>query len=98
MLRPAAVKLVKVTLVVAVLFVALLATVVEAQSIAELSHEPATFDQQSVSVVGKVANVVTRYGDTPYTRAIALKPEPFRAVTRGRVLGWRLAEAKRLLC
>ncbi len=57
----------KYRLVPTVLFLALLPAVVFAHTIAELSKAPATFDQQPVSVVGKVANLVTRYGDTPYT-------------------------------
>jgi len=58
---------VKYRLVPTVLFLALLPAVVFAHTIAEISQAPATFDQQPVSVVGKVANLVTRYGDTPYT-------------------------------
>src|SRR5438093_3926391 len=51
----------------AVLFLVLLPAVVSAHTIAEVVQTPAAFDQQVVSAVGKVANVVTRYGDTPYT-------------------------------
>ena len=51
----------------AALFLVLLPAVVSAHTIAEVVKTPAAFDQQVVSVVGKVANVVTRYGDTPYT-------------------------------
>jgi hypothetical protein len=47
--------------------VTLLPAVACAHTVAELSKDPASFDQQPVSVVGKVANLVTRYGDTPYT-------------------------------
>jgi hypothetical protein len=49
------------------LFITLLPIVAFAHTVAELSKDPAAFDQQPVSVVGKVANLVTRYGDTPYT-------------------------------
>jgi len=58
---------VKYRLIPTLLFVTLLPIVVFAHTVAELSKDPATFDQQPVSVVGKVANLVTRYGDTPYT-------------------------------
>jgi hypothetical protein len=50
-----------------VLLLALLPALAVAHTIAELSQALATFDQQPVSVVGKVANLVTRYGDTLYT-------------------------------
>jgi len=40
---------------------------VSAHTVAELTKTPASFDQQPVTVVGQIANVVTRYGDTPYT-------------------------------
>jgi hypothetical protein len=50
-----------------VLFLALLPAVVFAYTIAEISKAPDSFDQQTVSVVGEVANLVTRYGDSPYT-------------------------------
>jgi hypothetical protein len=36
-------------------------------TIAELTETPAAFSQQSVTVVGTVANVVTRYGEKPYS-------------------------------
>jgi hypothetical protein len=35
--------------------------------VTELTKTPSAFDQKSVTVVGEVANVVTRYGDKPYT-------------------------------
>jgi hypothetical protein len=38
-----------------------------AHTVAELIKAPASFDQQPVTVVGEIANVVTRYGDKPYT-------------------------------
>ena len=38
-----------------------------AHTVAELTKTPVSFDQQPVTVVGEVANVVTRYGDKPYT-------------------------------
>jgi hypothetical protein len=38
-----------------------------ALTVTELTQTPASFDQKSVTVVGEVANVVTRYGDKPYT-------------------------------
>lgn len=38
-----------------------------AHTVAELIKAPATFDQQPVTVIGEIANVVTRYGDKPYT-------------------------------
>lgn len=38
-----------------------------AHTVAELTKAPATFDQQPVTVIGEIANVVTRYGDKPYT-------------------------------
>src|SRR5262245_28138693 len=38
-----------------------------AQSIAEVLKSPTDFEQKQVSIVGEVANVVTRYGDNPYT-------------------------------
>jgi hypothetical protein len=50
-----------------VLLLALLPALAVAHTIAELSQALATFDQQPVSVVGKVTNLVTRYGDTLYT-------------------------------
>ena len=57
----------KYSLTLIFLWVTLLPTVAFAHTVAELSKDPASFDQQPVSVVGKVANLVTRYGDTPYT-------------------------------
>lgn len=36
-------------------------------TVTELTKTPAVFDQKPVTVVGEVANVVTRYGDKPYT-------------------------------
>ena len=48
-------------------FVTLLPTLAFAHTIAELNKDPASFDQQPVSVAGKVANLVSRYGDSPYT-------------------------------
>jgi hypothetical protein len=38
-----------------------------AHTVAELTKTPASFDQQPVTVVGEIVNVVTRYGDKPYT-------------------------------
>jgi hypothetical protein len=38
-----------------------------ALTVAELTKAPSAFDQKPVTVVGEVANVVTRYGDKPYT-------------------------------
>jgi len=38
-----------------------------AHSISEVVNAPAAFDQQPVSVFGEVANMTTRYGDSPYT-------------------------------
>jgi hypothetical protein len=38
-----------------------------AHTVAELTKTPAAFDQQPVTVVGEIANVITRYGDKPYT-------------------------------
>jgi len=38
-----------------------------ALTVTELTKTPAAFDQKPVTVVGEVANVVTRYGDKPYT-------------------------------
>jgi hypothetical protein len=38
-----------------------------ALTVTELTQTPASFDQKLVTVVGEVANVVTRYGDKPYT-------------------------------
>jgi hypothetical protein len=38
-----------------------------ALTVTELTQTPAAFDQKPVTVVGEVANVVTRYGDKPYT-------------------------------
>src|SRR5262245_10444562 len=38
-----------------------------ALTVKELTKTPSAFDQQSVTVAGEVANVVTRYGDKPYT-------------------------------
>jgi len=58
---------VKYGLTLILLCVNLVPTVAFAHTVAELSKDPASFDQQPVSVVGKVANLVTRYGDTPYT-------------------------------
>jgi len=51
-----------------VLFLLLfLPTVVSAHTIAEVVNNPATFAQQTVNITGEVANMVTRYGETPYT-------------------------------
>jgi hypothetical protein len=49
------------------LFLPFLPALVSAHTIAELVEIPSRFDQQPVSVVGKVTNLVTRYGDTLYT-------------------------------
>jgi hypothetical protein len=49
------------------LLVTVLPTLAFAHTIAELNKDPASFNQQPVSVAGKVANLVTRYGDGPYT-------------------------------
>jgi hypothetical protein len=38
-----------------------------ALTVTALTQTPASFDQKLVTVVGEVANVVTRYGDKPYT-------------------------------
>jgi hypothetical protein len=38
-----------------------------ALTVTELTKTPAAFDQKPVTVVGEVANVVTRYGDKTYT-------------------------------
>jgi hypothetical protein len=38
-----------------------------AYTIAELTRAPASFNEQEVKVIGEVANVVTRYGETLYT-------------------------------
>ena len=38
-----------------------------AHTVVELTKTPGSFDQQPVTVVGEIANVVTRYGDKPYT-------------------------------
>ena len=38
-----------------------------ALTVIELTKTPSAFDQKPVTVVGEVANVVTRYGDKPYT-------------------------------
>ena len=51
---------------VLVFFLTLLPPVASAHTIAEITSAPTTFNQQSVSVVGEVANLITRYGDTPY--------------------------------
>lgn len=40
---------------------------VSALTVTELAKTPSAFDQKPVMVVGEVANVVTRYGDKPYT-------------------------------
>ncbi|MBI3799531.1 MAG: hypothetical protein HY268_21500, partial [Deltaproteobacteria bacterium] len=57
----------KARFVLILLLVILLPTVGFAHTIAELNKDPTTFDQQPVSVVGKVTNLVTRYGTAPYT-------------------------------
>jgi hypothetical protein len=41
--------------------------VVSAHSIAEIAKTPAAFEQRAVHVRGLVEDVVTRYGETPYT-------------------------------
>ena len=51
----------------AVLLLVLLPALAVAHTIAELSQSLPTFDQQPVNVVGKVTNLVTRYGDPLYT-------------------------------
>lgn len=38
-----------------------------ALTVTDLTQAPSTFDQKSVTVIGEVAHVVTRYGDKPYT-------------------------------
>ncbi len=49
------------------LLLLLLPAVVSAHTVAEVVNSPAAFDQQPVSVVGEVTNMITRYGDRPYT-------------------------------
>ena len=48
-------------------FVLFPSLVASAHTVAELTKAPAAFDQQGVNVIGEVANVVTRYGEKPYT-------------------------------
>lgn len=38
-----------------------------AHTLAEVVEAPATFDQQDVTVLGQADDMVTRYGETPYT-------------------------------
>jgi hypothetical protein len=38
-----------------------------AHTITELRHNPALFDQQTVTVTGEAEHMVTRYGETTYT-------------------------------
>jgi hypothetical protein len=49
------------------LLLASLPAFTSAHTVVELVRTPTTFAQQPVSVVGEVVNVVTRYGDAPYT-------------------------------
>jgi hypothetical protein len=55
------------SLILQLLVLAFLPALASAHTIAEITTAPTTFDQQSVTVVGEVANMITRYGDTPYT-------------------------------
>ena len=48
-------------------FVVFLPLVASAHTVAELTGTPASFDQQIVNAVGEITNVVTRYGEEPYT-------------------------------
>lgn len=38
-----------------------------AHSVVELASKPEMFNQQAVTVVGEISDVVTRYGEKPYT-------------------------------
>lgn len=38
-----------------------------AHSVVELANKPDTFNQQAVTVIGEVRDVITRYGEKPYT-------------------------------
>jgi hypothetical protein len=49
-----------------------LPAVVLAHAIAEIVAAPATFDRQAVEIVGQVDNIVTRYGDAPYTTFVLI--------------------------
>lgn len=46
--------------------------VVLAHTIAEIVAAPATFDRQAVEIVGQVDDMVTRYGDAPYTTFVLI--------------------------
>jgi hypothetical protein len=50
-----------------IFFLGGLTGVASAHSIAQIHKNPGAFDQQTVTVTGEVANVVTRYGDVSYT-------------------------------
>jgi hypothetical protein len=43
-----------------------------AHTIVEVVSAPTNFDQQSVQVVGQVDDMVTRYGDAPYTTFVLI--------------------------
>jgi hypothetical protein len=55
------------SLLVFVLYLCCLSQPASAHTVVELTKAPASFDQQPVTVVGEIVNVVTRYGDKPYT-------------------------------
>jgi hypothetical protein len=54
-------------IVSSVMFLGGIASAASAHSIVEIHKNPSAFDQQSVTVTGETANVVTRYGDVSYT-------------------------------
>ena len=49
-----------------------LPAVVVAHSIAEIVATPAMFDRRAVMIVGQVDNMVTRYGEAPYTTFVLI--------------------------
>lgn len=49
------------------LVVTVLSSEASAHLISQIRRNPHSFDQQTVTVTGEVAHVVTRYGEAPYT-------------------------------
>jgi hypothetical protein len=66
-----------------------------AHTIAGVATSPAAFDQQSISVFGEVTNMVTRYGDAPYTTFDLRDPD---GVTLPVLLGGKPAFEQGDLC
>ncbi|MCS6924884.1 MAG: hypothetical protein NZ578_03170 [Candidatus Binatia bacterium] len=74
----------------AVLMVCMWCSAVWAHSLAEIAGAPAAFAQQTVRVRGVVDDVVTRYGETPYT-ILALSDEEETVLS---VFAWGIPPCK----